>query len=430
MVSFRRSPNEYTVAGGEEFVIPLPRRLFKRFGAAFPALEIRDYRLYFTGQLISQIGNWLQTVALGWQVFQITHSAFWVGAVAAIGGLPILAFVLFGGVIVDRFHKKTILYITQILPMAFASILGALTLMDSITLPYICVLAFLLGLVNAVDLPARHAYVAQMVKGKHLASAIALNSATVNISRVVGPAVAGALIASIGVGGTYILNALSFGGVIFSLSFISFREPRYEVHHANPFAAIWEGIVYAFRRSDIRLFMIASGITSIFGWSYVSILPVIIDEVFHRDAAALGYFFSAIGLGALTAVVLVSLYLPRAGVRTFIIGGSAFFGCSLLALSYVQSYELALLFAACSGLSIISQFSVINTTIQHSVKDSIRGRIMSIAVLMFRGTVPIGSFIMGYLAEQFGSQRALTIGAGVVLAVASLLFVRRRDMPE
>lgn len=425
-----KNESEYAISEGEAFVIPEPRRFLKRLRAAFPALENRDYRLYFTGQLVSQVGNWLQIVALGWQVFQITHSAFWVGIVYAIGGLPVLAFVLFGGVVVDRFPKKAILYITQVLPMVFAFILGALTLGGVITLPEICVLAFLLGLVNAVDLPARHAYVAELMKRAHLASAIALNAAAVNISRVLGPAVAGALIASIGVGGTYILNALSFGGVIVSLWLIAFREPKPEVHHLHPLKAIGEGLSYAFRRPDVRLFMVASGITSIFGWSYVSILPVVIEEVFHRDAAALGYFFSAIGLGALTAVVLVSLYLDRAGVRAFIIGGSAFFGSSLLALSYVTRYELALVFAACSGLSIISQFSVINTTLQHSVKDSIRGRVMSIAVLMFRGTVPIGSFIMGYLAERFGTQRTLAIGAGIVLAVALLLFVRRHDMPE
>jgi predicted MFS family arabinose efflux permease len=223
---------------------------------------------------------------------------------------------------------------------------------------------------------------------------------------------------------------LSFIAVIVSLWLISFREPRQHVHHLHPFRAIAEGVVYAFRRKDIRLFMAASAITSIFGWSYVSILPVIIEEVFHRDAAALGYFFSAIGLGALTAVVLVSLYLDRAGVRRFVIGGSALFGCSLSALAYVKSYELALLFAACSGLAIISQFSVINTTLQRSVPDAIRGRVMSIAVLMFRGTVPIGSFIMGSLAESLGTQRALAIGAGMVLATASLLFMQRRDMPE
>lgn len=438
-----KNESEYVISEGEAFVVPEPRRFFKHLYAAFPALQERDYRLYFTGQLVSQVGNWLQTVALGWQVLQLTHSAFWVGIVSAIGGLPVLVFVLFGGVIVDRFPKKTILYITQILPMVFAFILGVRTLTGGITIPEICVLAFLLGLVNAVDLPARHAYVAEMMRqpgrmapttegrtrGARLASAIALNSATVNISRVLGPAVAGALIASIGMGGTYIINAVSFGGVILSLWLIAFREPRPEAHHLHPLKAIAEGVSYAFGRPDIRLFMLASGITSIFGWSYVSILPVIIDQVFHRDAAALGYFFSAIGVGALTAVLLVSLYLDRAGVRTFVIGGSALLGCSLLALAYIERYELALIFAAFSGCALISQFSVINTTIQRSVKDAIRGRVMSIAVLMFRGVGPIGSFIMGSLAEHFGTQRALLIGAAAVLAVASVLFMRQRDMP-
>ena len=218
--------------------------------SAFPAFRDRNFRLYFYGQLISMIGTWLQNVAQGWLVLELTHSAFWVGATAAVGSAPVLLFGLWGGVIVDRIDRRKILLCTQIISMILALILGVLVLLHVANLWEILVLTFLLGSVNAIDLPARSAFIVELVEEKRfLTSAIALNAATFNASRIVGPAFAGLLIAAIGTGGTFILNGVSFIAAIISLILIRFDAPAAQ-HHLHPFAAIREGIYYSFRISS------------------------------------------------------------------------------------------------------------------------------------------------------------------------------------
>lgn len=421
---------ENNLEEGGDFLVEESLAWIKKIFSAFPAFRDPNYRLYFAGQLVSLIGTWLQMVAQGWLVLEITHSAFWVGAVSALGSLPILVFVLFGGVIVDRFSPKRILYLTNILPMMLAFTLGFLTLFEAITLFEIAILAFLLGLVNALDIPARHTFVAHMMGKRYLASAIALNAATFNGARIIGPSFAGILIALIGIGGTFIVNAVSFLAVIASLLGIYIKAYRREEHHTlHPLLAIKEGLWYAFSRHDLRLLMIATALISIFGWSPLAILPVVIQEVFHEGVRELGYLHSATGVGAVLAAVLVSLASQRMVPKRFIIGGNILLGISLLVFSFAFTIQLGLLLMFFVGFALISQTSVINSTIQHITQDRLRGRVMSIYVLMFRGMSPVGAFTIGYLAQHVGSQSAIRMGALVVLLTSAFLYLNRKHIP-
>lgn len=391
---------------------------------AFPAFKHTNYQLYFAGQLVSMIGTWLQVIAQGWLVLQITHSAYWVGVVSAIGTFPSLIFSLFGGVIVDRFPKKNILYFTQISSMVLALLLGILTVAGYIQLWQIIIIAFLLGIVNALDGPARLSFAVEMVGKEDLPSAIALNSAIFNGARVVGPGVAGILIASFGVGGAFILNGLSFIAVIFALFLMKVKEIIADIH-PNPIRAIKEGLSYSFSHPLIGTLLIFTGITSVFGWSYVTIMPVVADEVFHRGVSDLGLLYVSAGVGALIGTVVVSAFAKRFSPVNFILAGNFIFTSMLIIFTYTNNFYLALFFMCVSGFGLIIQFSMMNATIQGLVKDSFRGRVMSIYMLMFLGLSPLGNFQIGYFAEHFGSMLAIRLGAVVVLISGAIFFFYR-----
>lgn len=429
MINKIKNLNGYLADAAPEALAAFPRRFLRLGLGAFPAFEDRNYRRYFTGQFISLVGSWLQIVAQGWLVFELTHSAFWVGFVAALSSLPILFFGLIAGVMVDRFSTKSILYLTQILPMIFAALLGVLTLSGTITLWQIVTLAFLFGVVNSLEAPARQTFVANMVGRQHLASAIALNAAAFNSSRVLGPSAAGILIALIGTGGTFLINAASFLAVIGSLTQIRVNAapPR---ERPQPIAAVKEGLLYTFSHRDIRLIMAIVPFASIFGWAYAAILPVIASEVFGQNAAGLGYLHTAVGLGALGATLLVSLFISRIGPRPFILGGNALIALSLFAFSFVRSFEVGLGLMFLTGLALISQFSVMNSVVQHSIRDSIRGRAMSIYVTLFRGTMPFGAFMIGYLGDYVGPQWAVRLMALPLFATLAVLIAKRRLIPR
>ena len=395
----------------------------------FPALQIRNYQLYFFGQLISLIGTWFQIVAQSWLVLQLTNSAFMVGLVAAIGALPILLFALFGGVIVDHFPKKTIIIITQAASMILAFILGTLTLLKIISIPEIIFLAFCLGVVNAIDYPARQAFVIEMVGKEVLASAVALNSGVFNAARVIGPSIAGLIIAFVGTGSAFILNGISFIAVIIALIFIQ-TKPTFSKKNLHPIKAIKQSVAYAYAHPVIRSLLIFVAVVSIFGWSYMTILPFVAKNIFYLDAAGLGYLYSAIGLGALMATTLVSALSKNISPMIFIFGGNIIFAISLILFTFITYIPIVLLLLMFTGLGLIAQFSMINTTLQHTVSDEMRGRVMSLYVLMFSGLAPIGNFQIGLLAEKFGSEIAIRIGAIIVFIYGIYLMMQKNKIKE
>lgn len=393
----------------------------------FPALGSRNYVLYFIGQLVSIAGTWLQMVAQGWLVLQLTNSAFLIGLVAAAGTLPSLLFSLFSGVVIDRFPKKYVLYFTQIASMVLAFILGVLTIIRVITVLEITILAFLLGIVTALDIPARQAFVVDLVEKDAVASAIALNSGLFNAGRVIGPGIAGFLIALVGTGGAFILNGISFVAVVIALFFI--HVPSFVPNkHLHPIKAIKEGVSFSFSHPIIRTLLIFTGIVSVFGWSYSTVMPVIAQNTFHLDASGLGLLYAAGGLGALLGTLIVSGFSRKLNSTAFIIGGNILFSVPLALFTFTHNLSLALLLLFLSGIGLLTQFATINTTIQHMVEDEMRGRVMSMYSLMFIGLSPLGNLEIGVLAERFGSGPAIAIGAVVVFITGIVIFFLRHDV--
>jgi MFS family permease len=361
------------------------------------------------------IGTWLQIVAEGWLIFQLSHSAFYVGLSAAASTIPSLFLSLIGGVIVDRFPKKRILFITQGSSMVLAFILGILTITNVVTVWHIIFLAFLLGIIQAVDITARQAYVVELVEDKKsLSSAIALNSTIYNSARVVGPTIAGVLITVFGLGMAFIFNSLSYIAVIIALIFIKTKSATSHVHH-NPFKAIHEGLQYAFSHPTIKSLLVSTVFISVFGWSYSTLMPVVANDIFKLNAAGLGYLYAATGIGALLATIIISAFSHRMSPYIFIVGGNILFGVGLLLFTLTTSVYIAYLFLFIVGFSLVGMFAMVNTTIQHAVSDHMRGRVMSIYALSFMGFAPLGNFEIGYVAEKYGSEIAIRISAIVVL---------------
>lgn len=387
----------------------------------FPALSYRNYQLYFGGQLISFTGNWLQIVAQGWLVLQLTTSPFLIGLVAALSTLPFLAFSLFGGVIVDRFPKQKILFFTQLTAMVLALILGSLTLLNLINIWAVALLAFLLGTVNAIDAPARQAFTVTMVDKKHLASAISLNAGIFNGARAIGPSIAGFLISLIGSGGAFILNGLGYIASISAIKKINVEEITHD-SHPHPLRAIQEGVKYTITHPILRTLMLFAGITSVFGWSYVTIMPIIAKQTFGVDATGLGYLYTASGLGALTATIIVSAFSQKIKPVVFIFGGNTIFTISMILFSLTSSLTLALPLLFLSGTGLLCQFAITNSTIQHLVEDRYRGRVMSIYTLVFLGLSPLGSLQIGFISEHFGTGFAMRAGV-IVTYIAALIIL-------
>jgi MFS family permease len=395
----------------------------QKFGT-FPALSNKNYRFFFFGQAISVIGTWMQIVAQAWLVLQFTTSPVVLGVIAAMATIPSLLFSLFGGVIVDTFNKKKILYITQVANMTFAIALGVLTYLDIINLVMIGAIAFLMGTVNAVDAPARQAFVSQIVSKDQLPSAIALNSSLFNAARAIGPAVSGILIYTVGTAMAFILNGVSFLFLIIALSFIQYNEVVTRIA-SKALHAIRDGVKYSFTHPLIRVLIIFTGMLSIFGWSYSTIVPLIAKQKFHLDAKGLGYMYTATGLGSLLATYFVGAFSRKVSPTIYVIGGNVLFSVSLILFSLTTQLSFALPLLFFMGMGLLSQAATINTLIQTSVRNELRGRVMSLYVLMFLGFAPFGNFEVGFLSEHFSIRTALIVNAIIILSFGILLFSYR-----
>jgi len=394
---------------------------------AFPALQNKNYKAYFSGQLISLIGTWLQIVSQGWLVLQLTNSALQVGIIAALSTLPSLFLTLFGGVIVDQFSKRKIILFTQTAAMVLAFTLGMLTLTGVVTVWMIGICAYLLGVVNAIDSPARQAFVSEIVTKEQLPSAIALNSGIFNAARVIGPSIAGLLIALIGTGGAFITNAITYIAVIWVLNKMQVIEPPHK-KKLEVIKAIKDGLSYSFTHPIIRTLIIFTGVSSIFGWSYTTLLPIIARETFHLGAAGLGYLYAASGLGSLLSAILIATYSKKISPVTFIVGGSILFSISMILFSYTTHLYLALPLLFFSGLGLLSQFAMMNTTIQSLVRHTLRGRVMSIYILMFIGLIPLGSYQAGWLGEHYGTGFAIRTGAVIILLFSLMIIFYSKNI--
>lgn len=402
----------------------------KRISSAFPALQNKNFRLYFIGQFISMSGTWIHMVAQGWLALQLTNSAFWVGLVAAALTLPSLLFSLHAGALIDRFSKKKILVFTQAASGVIVLVLAILTFSGNINITGLVIVAFLLGTINSIDLPTRQALVPELVKRKILTSAIALNSGMFNAARVIGPSIAGILIAFAGLGGAFLFNSVTyFAAVIIFLS-VKVKAVPSRISKVSMWPAIKEGIRYAFFHPAIRALMILAALTAFFGHSYMAILPVVAKNIFNLDAAGLGYLYAASAAGAVLASVLVSLYAEKIRSSWFILGGNTLFAAGLILFSLANSLLIALIFLFIAGLGFLMQVATMNTIVQITVHDEIRGRIMSIYLLMFLGMLPLGNLQIGYVAEHLGADLAIRINAIILLLVGTIAFAYRNKIRE
>lgn len=396
----------------------------------FPALSSRNYQYYFTGQLISQIGTWLQIVSEGWLVLTLTNSAFLIGVVAACATLPSLLFSLFGGLIVDRFNRKYLIIATQSLSMVLALSLGFLTLFHLINVWEIAIFAFLLGVVNSVDMPARQAFVYEMVGKEKMASAIALNAGIFNSARVIGPSVAGILIAIVGPAGAYLLNGFSYiAAIIVQFLIVPIESPKHN-DNSHPIEAIKDGVKYAVAHPIIRSLILLTGVVSIFGWSYATIMPFIAKNVFNVGAAGLGYLYAASGLGALVATLLVSSAGNKIKPSYFIFGGNVLFAISTILFTLTNNVWIAYIPLFFMGFGLLSAFAVINAQIQHMVEGRFRGRVLSLYLLMFVGLFPVGNLLIGTLSEHFGPRIAIRFDAVIILIVLSFGFLMKNKISQ
>lgn len=387
----------------------------------FPALKHQNYRLYFAGQLISFTGSWLHGVAYGWLIYTLTHSALWLGLASAVSAIPVLVLTLFGGFLVDRLNRRKLLIFTQSFSLILALILGILTITGIINIFTLIAISFLSGVVNALDNSASQAFVVDIVSQEDLPSAIGLNSTMFNTGRVLGPAVAGFLIAIVGIGNIFLINALSFFAILLSLYFININC-RVTIKDDRPINAITDGIKYSIDHPIIGVLLLTAAIGSLFCFSQATIMPVIAERVFGDGSSALGYLLSATGLGALTGSIFISSKSAKIKAFYLIALGYTVFLISTFIFSFISNFYLASVLLFASGFGLTLQFSTIYTTIQKMVKEEYRGRVSSIYVLMFIGISPIGNIFIGLTTNLVGPQMAIRLCSFIVLLYGIFVF--------
>ena len=395
----------------------------------FAALRHRNFRLFFAGQLVSLIGSWMQNTAQGWLVYDLTHSKVLLGIVAAVGSAPMMFFSIWGGSVADRYSKRRIVLFTQTALMVFAFALAALVWSGRIRVWEILVLAALAGLAMAFDMPARQAFMVEMTCRDDLMNAISLNSSIVNGARVVGPAVAGFLMAQVGLAWCFFLNGLSFLAVLAGLWLM--RLPRFvpPVRAASAWGHIAEGFVYVWQHRRMRTILLLFAVVGIFGWSYSVLMPAYAQDVLHVRQAGYGALLSANGVGALLGALTVATVGNRVNRRLLVLGGLWLFSAMLLLLAVVQNYYVALLCLAIGGWGMLLFFATINTLLQTSASDEMRGRVMGIWALVFGGMTPIGGLEAGTLSHYLGVRWAVALGALVCALAALVVWLNIRQRP-
>lgn len=385
----------------------------------FRAFKSRNYRLYFTGQSVSLIGTWMQKTAVSWVIYSLTHSTLMLGVTLFASMFPSFVLSTLGGVVSDRFNRYKVLLITQVASLVQALLLAALILFKHYAVWEILSLSVLLGIINAFDVPARQSLVYEMVDDKDdLPNALALNSSMVNLSRIIGPALAGLVLQGIGDGACFLLNALSFVAVIGSL--LMMRLPAYtgKPDNKDVFGELIEGFQYVARTPSIRFIVIMLGLISLFVLPYNTLIPYFARDVFKGTARTFGVIDSFIGLGAFSGAIFLASIKAGTDLRKVLMINTAIFGTGLILFSHEHVYALALLFAIITGFGMMSQVTISNTIIQTTADPKMRGRVISIYAMAFFGLQPIGGWIVGFVSKWIGATDTLLAQGLVALLLA------------
>jgi MFS family permease len=388
----------------------------------------RNYRLFFVGQLVSLMGTWMQTVAQGWLVYSLTHSPALLGLTTFCAQVPVFFVAPLGGMIADRVDRRRMLLLTQSLAMLQAGILAFLAISGWVKVWEIIALAFGLGLINAFDMPTRQSMTMDMVGREDLRHAIALNSMMFNLARVIGPSAAGALIAIVGEGVCFAINAFSFAAVLTCLLLMKF-PPRVERDHKHPLREVLDGYRYSFTNPQIRSALALVAVSSMFGAAYLTLLPAFARDILHGQSTSYGTLMTSVGLGALIGAYLLSHVRERL-LHLAPILGSFCFGLGLIAFAQTHVLWLSVLVLLPTSCSLMLLGGTSNTIIQIAAGEHYRGRVISHYTQSFLGMMPWGSLMLGWAASHIGVSEAVTVGGALVALFACVAYFENSRRSE
>lgn len=393
-----------------------------KIGGMFRALRSRNYRIFFMGQGVSLIGTWMQQIAISWLVYRLTDSVFLLGAVTFANQIPSFLLGPFAGVLADKFNRHRVLLVTQFLSMLQAGTLATLVLTGTVQVWHVLTLMVVLGTINAFDVATRQAFVVQLVdRREDISNAIALNSSMFNMARLVGPSIAGVLIAWVGEGVCILINAVSYLAVLASLLTLRLNPVVREMRQENIWASLKQGFSYAFGFPPIRTLILIVGLISLFGMPFSVMLPVFARDILHGGANTLGYLMGASGLGALSGALFLAQRKSVIGLGKVIIFTMSLFGTALMAFSFSTVLWLSLVLMLFTGFGMIVTMASCNTLLQTLVDEDKRGRVMSLYATAFMGMAPLGSILASSVAEQIGVAYTL-LGCGFLCAVSVIPF--------
>lgn len=399
------------------------KKLNEKINSTFRALQYKNYRLFFSGQCISLIGTWIQQVAMSWLIYSLTKSPLIMGIIAFVSCIPSLLVSPFAGVVIDRINKFYAMIMTQTIFMIGAFIIATLALTGVVQVWHVVVLSVLMGIANAFDIPLRQSFVVQLVDDpRDLSNAISLNSSSFNLARLIGPAVAGVLIATVGEGLCFLLNAVSYVAVIFALFMMKMNhEPNYKNGKLNIISEFKEGFKYICASIPIRSIILYLAIASMIGMSYPVIMPIFAKEILHGGADTLGFLMSASGVGALLGALYLAGRKSVSGLENWICIASLLFGFGFIGLSLTSNILISLGLMFFTGMGMVIIIAASNTLIQHFVDDDKRGRVMSFYTMAFMGTVPIGCLFGGAIADRIGVPHTFLL-IGLTMLISAFIF--------
>ena len=392
----------------------------------FRSLRHRNYRLFFSGQSISLIGTWMQRIALPWAVYRMTDSEVLLGVVGFAGSIPSFLLAPFAGVLIDRWSRYML--VTQVISMIQAGVLAWLSLSGGLEIWHIIVLSLVLGIINTFDMPARHSFVINMVNGKEdIGNAIALNSMMFNGARLIGPSVAGIILATAGEGACFLMNALSYVFVIASLMMMRVTETREKKERVPMFREMKEGMDYVFGFAPIKHIILLLGLVSLMGASYQVLMPVYAKDILEGDSHTYGFLMGAAGAGALLGAIYLASRDTVLRLGRLIPSATALLSAGLIAISLSSSFFISMFLIFFTGLGMMAHTAASNTILQTIADDDKRGRVMSFYTMALMGTAPFGSLLAGWMAKVIGTPWTIFIG-GAICLLGALVFFRR--LPE
>jgi MFS family permease len=385
----------------------------------------RNFKLFFSGQLVSLSGTWIQTVAMSWLVYRLTNSAFMLGLVTFLSQVPSFFFAPFAGVYVDRWNKHKTLIFTQVISMLQAFTLAALTLTGSIKIWHIMLLSIFLGLTNAFDMPVRQSFIIEMIEDrKDLGNAIALNSSLVNMTRLIGPAVAGIIVAKFGEGICFTVNGVSFIAVIIALLFMRIKRTKLTKVHRHVFVELKEGFRYSFGFPPIRDMLILLAVLSFAIMQYTVLMPVFARDILKGGSDTLGFLMTSTGVGALIGAIYLASRKSVLGLGKIMAISTFLFGVTIIIFAFSKNFILSMIILLFAGVGFIALLATSNTILQTITDDDKRGRVMSFYTMAFMGIAPFGSLAAGALADRIGAPLTIMITGIISLASGVILILR------